>query len=95
MDDVTPSDRMTKIKNKLVIEGQRLADEEIQAYTSGAYVHFKLKNKMKWKKTKESKRKERERKERERKQRKGKGRKGKERERIERGEEVRGELIEE
>ena len=29
---------MTKIKNKLVIEGQRLADEEIQAYTSGAYV---------------------------------------------------------
>ena len=37
VDDVTPSDRMTKIKNKLVIEGQRLADEEIQAYTSGAY----------------------------------------------------------
>ena len=35
VDDVTPSDRMTKIKNKLVVEGQRLADEEIKAYTSG------------------------------------------------------------
>jgi hypothetical protein len=37
VDDVTPSDRMTKIKNKLVIEGKRLAEEEIKAYTTGAY----------------------------------------------------------
>ena len=44
VDDVTPSDRMTKIKNKLVIEGQRLADEEIQAYTSGACIKSLRKN---------------------------------------------------
>ena len=37
VDDVTPSIGMTKIKNKLVIEGQRLAQEEIQAYTTGTY----------------------------------------------------------
>jgi hypothetical protein len=37
VDDVTPSVGMTKIKNKLVIEGQRLAQEEIQAYTTGTY----------------------------------------------------------
>ena len=54
VDDVTPSDRMTKIKNKLVIEGQRLADEEIQAYTSGAYVYVRV---LEVKKTKERERK--------------------------------------
>ena len=43
VDDVTPSDRMTKIKNKLVVEGQRLADEEIKAYTSGKKKRFFLK----------------------------------------------------
>ncbi len=35
IDDVTPSNKMINIKQTILMEGQRLADEQIQAYKSG------------------------------------------------------------
>ena len=35
IDDVTPSDRMLKLKTRILAEGKKLADEQIDAYNSG------------------------------------------------------------